>query len=146
MKLYSPKKPRSTRINKLYEYHYQLTLDVPTFFPFSSNKSTPFEISFCLIKGILTQFAAATAANGTYLYRRKQQITFIAPQEATEVIDCNMFRNRLPVEKVLHSLTGKFSNWSRWSKRRMSPIRMRCPFDVQLKENWRFYWCSSQRR
>lgn len=33
--------------------------DLPTIFPFSSSTSIPWIISFCLIKGMLTQLAAA---------------------------------------------------------------------------------------
>lgn len=43
------------------------SLDFVSLFPFSSLTSTPLAISFCLIRGMLTQLAAATAANGTYL-------------------------------------------------------------------------------
>lgn len=43
------------------------TLDCPMIFPFSSEQSIPFKSSFWRIIGIFTQFAAATAAKGTYL-------------------------------------------------------------------------------
>jgi len=43
------------------------TFDLASLLPFSSVRSMPPRISFCLISGMLTQFAAATAANGTYL-------------------------------------------------------------------------------
>lgn len=45
------------------------TFDFVSFLPSSSMSSTPFLISFCLIRGMLAQLAAATAANGTYLWK-----------------------------------------------------------------------------
>jgi hypothetical protein len=51
-----------------------LTLDSPIIFPFGSETSIPFSNSFCRMSGILTQFAAATAAKGTYLCREQHYI------------------------------------------------------------------------
>lgn len=45
----------------------QLTLELQSSLPSLSDTGMPCINSFCLIKGILMQFAAATAANGTYL-------------------------------------------------------------------------------
>lgn len=45
-----------------------VTLEHPTLFLSASKTSTPFNNSVCRINGMFTQFAAATAANGTYLY------------------------------------------------------------------------------
>lgn len=46
-------------------------LDSVTLLPFSSVTAMPFINSPCLINGMLTQLAAATAANGTYLCEKK---------------------------------------------------------------------------
>lgn len=45
-----------------------VTFEHPTLFLSASKTSTPFNNSVCRINGMFTQFAAATAANGTYLY------------------------------------------------------------------------------
>lgn len=47
------------------ERRMQPTFDLVNLLPFSSLMSIPLVISFCRIRGMLTQFAAATAANGT---------------------------------------------------------------------------------
>ena len=51
-----------------------LTFDFVSLVPLSSDTSIPPSISFCLINGMLTQFAAATAANGTYLFEILKEI------------------------------------------------------------------------
>lgn len=47
---------------------------LPISFPFSSWTLTPSINSFCRINGMLTQLAAATAANGTYLCSKMNRI------------------------------------------------------------------------